>query len=310
MRKLSVVVPCFNEQETIPIFYKELRIVLAKIANDYQLLFVDDGSEDNTLKIMQLLSKEDPKVNYLSFSRNFGKEAAMLAGMRHCGGDLVVVMDVDLQDPPALLPRMIEAIEKEGYDSVAARRVNRKGEPPIRSLFARMFYALISKLTDVEIMVGSREYRMMTRQVRDSILELNEYHRFSKGIFGWVGYKTKWLEYQNIERVAGGTKYSFWKLFKFALEGIIAFSTVPLKIASVFGIFFSVIAFFIIIVIIIERLWLSNPVAGWASIMCVIVLTSGLQMLFLGIIGEYLARTHMETKARPKYFIKEKKIDK
>ncbi len=308
MEKLSVVVPCFNEQEAIPLFYKETTSVLQKIHCDYEILFVNDGSKDHSLQVIETLTARDSRVKYLSFSRNFGKEAAMLAGMKYATGNLVVIMDVDLQDPPALLPEMVEAIEKEGYDSVATRRVSRNGEPLLRSFFARIFYILIHKLSDADIVDGARDFRMMTRQMVDSILELNEYHRFSKGIFGWVGYETKWLDYENIERVAGETKWSFWKLLKYALEGIIAFSTLPLRVVSFFGLAFSGFAFLLLLVIVFRRMLFGDPVAGWASTMSVIILVSGLQMIFLGIMGEYLARTYMETKARPKYFVKKKNI--
>ena len=308
MEKLSVVVPCFNEQEAIPLFYRETTSVLQIIHCDYEILFVNDGSEDHSLQVIETLTAKDSRVKYLSFSRNFGKEAAMLAGMEYATGDLVVIMDVDLQDPPALLPEMVEAIEKEGYDSVATRRVSRNGEPLLRSFFARIFYILIHKLSDADIVDGARDYRMMTRQMVDSILELNEYHRFSKGIFGWVGYETKWLDYENIERVAGETKWSFWKLLKYALEGIIAFSTLPLRVVSFFGLAFSGFAFLLLLVIVFRRMLFGDSVAGWASTMSVIILVSGLQMIFLGIMGEYLARTYMETKARPKYFVKKKNI--
>lgn len=308
MGKLSVVVPCFNEQEAIPLFYQEATSVLQRIHCDYQIFFVNDGSRDRSLEVIEDLASKDPRVKYISFSRNFGKEAAMLAGMEYATGDLVVIMDVDLQDPPALLPEMIEAIEREGYDSVATRRVSRTGEPPVRSFFARVFYKLINKLSEADIVDGARDYRMMTRQMVNSILEMNEYHRFSKGIFGWVGYETKWIAYENIERVAGETKWSFWKLLKYALEGIIAFSTTPLRVVSVFGIVFSGFAFLLFVLIIFRRLLFGDPVAGWASTMSVIILVSGLQMIFLGIMGEYIARTYMETKARPKFFVKKKNI--
>lgn len=308
MSKLSVIVPCYNEEKAIPIFYKELMNVLHQLDHEFEILFVNDGSQDGTLQELKVLSERDPNVKYLSFSRNFGKESAMLAGMRHSTGDLVVIMDVDLQDPPALIPQMIEAIEKENYDSVATRRVTRKGEPFLRSLFARMFYKIINKMSNTDIVDGARDFRMMTRQMVNSILEINEYHRFSKGIFGWVGYNTKWLEYENIERVAGKTKWSFWKLFKYAIDGIVAFSTVPLRMASLFGVLFSFVAFAMLIFVVVRRLLFGDPVAGWASQVCIILFTGGLQMIFLGIIGEYLSRTYMEVKARPQYFIKEKKL--
>jgi glucosyltransferase len=306
LSKLSIIVPCFNEEKAIPIFYKELLSIIHTIKYDYQILFINDGSQDLTLQVLKLLSEEDPNVQYLSFSRNFGKEAAMLAGMRHSTGDLIVVMDVDLQDPPALIPQMMAAIETENFDSVATRRVSRKGEPCLRSLFAKVFYKLINKLSNTDIVDGARDYRMMTRQMVNSILAINEYHRFSKGIFGWVGYNTKWLEYQNVERVVGATKWSFWKLSKYAIEGIVAFSTAPLRFTSFFGMLFSLLAFGMLIFVILRRLLFGDPVAGWTSQVCIILLIGGLQMIFLGIIGEYLSRTYMEVKARPQYFIKEK----
>lgn len=308
MTKISIIVPCFNEEKAIPIFYKELINTLQTINYEYQILFINDGSQDLTLQTLKSLSADDSNVQYLSFSRNFGKEAAMLAGMRHSTGDLVVTMDVDLQDPPALIPQMVAAIENENFDSVATRRVSRKGEPRLRSLFAKMFYQLINKLSNTDIVDGARDYRMMTRQMVNSILELGEYHRFSKGIFGWVGYQTKWLEYQNIERIAGETKWSFWKLFKYAVEGIVAFTTVPLRVASFFGLLCSLIAFVMLIFIILRRLLFGDPVAGWTSQVCIFLITGGLQMIFLGIIGEYLSKTYMEVKARPQYFIKEKNL--
>lgn len=305
-KKLSVIVPCYNEEEAINVFYQEVLKVLTAIPGyEYEIIFINDGSKDKTLEIMKMLTKSDPSVKYISFTRNFGKEAALLAGLNHATGSLVVTMDVDLQDPPALLPTMVQVIDQEGYDSVATRRVSRQGEPPLRSFCARLFYKLINKLSDAQIMDGARDYRMMKRKMVDSILQLKEYHRFSKGIFGWVGYDTKWLEYQNIERIAGETKWSFWKLFKYAIGGIVAFSTIPLRLASFVGLVLSLMSLAFLIFIITRKLLIDDPVAGWASTVSIIVFIGGIQITFLGIIGEYLAKTYMEAKARPTYFVKE-----
>lgn len=308
MNRISIIVPCFNEERVIPLFYHEIYHVLAEINIQYEILFIDDGSTDNTLNVIKSFAESNQSVFYISFSRNFGKEAAVFAGMKHSVGDYIVIMDVDLQDPPSLLPSMLDIIVTQGFDCVATRRTNRIGETPIRSFFARLFYKLINKLSDTKIIDGARDYRMMTRQMVDSILELNEYHRFSKGIFGWVGFQTKFIDYQNIERVGGETKWSFWKLFIYAVDGILSFSTLPLRLASIFGVIFSMIALLLLIGIILRRLIFGDPVAGWASTISVIILIGGLQMVFLGIIGEYIARTYMETKSRPKYFIKNKNI--
>ena len=279
---------------------------------DFEYLFVNDGSKDNTLKIVKELAEKDDRVKYVSFSRNFGKEAAMYAGLKYADGDYITLMDADLQDPPALLPEMYRLIKEEGYDSVGTRRVTRKGEPPIRSFFARCFYKLINKMSKVEMVDGARDYRLMTRQVVDSITSLEEYNRYSKGLFSFVGYNTKWLEYENIERVAGETKWSFWKLFKYAIEGIVAFTTVPLSMASIFGILFCFLALVAIILIIIRTCCFGDPVAGWPSLVCIILMVSGVQLLCLGIMGQYLAKTYLETKKRPVYIVKEtnKKGDK
>ena len=307
MSLLSVIVPCYNEEESVALFYCELMKQSSYFAEkgvDIELLYIDDGSRDRTAEEVKKLRAQDERVHLLSFSRNFGKEAAMYAGLEHAAGDYVVLMDVDLQDPPALLPEMFSYVE-QGYDSVATRRVNRKGEPPIRSFCARMFYRLMKKISKTEMMDGARDYRMMTRQMVDAILSMQEYNRFTKGIFGWVGFETKWLEYENVERARGETKWSFWKLFLYSLDGITAFSTVPLLLASVVGVVFCVIAFLMILFIIVRKLIFGDPVSGWPSLVCIILMTSGVQFFCTGILGQYLAKTYMEVKRRPIYLIKE-----
>lgn len=308
MEKISIVVPCYNEEKTIPIFYKEMNKVIDKMKKlEFELIFVDDGSSDNTLKVCRELSREDKRVKYVSFSRNFGKEAGIYAGLSKSSGDYVTLMDVDLQDPPELLPKMYSLIKEEGYDSVGTRRVTRKGEPPIRSFFARCFYRLINKMSKTEMVDGARDYRLMTRQMVDSILEMKEYNRYSKGLFSFVGYNTKWIEYENRERVAGETKWSFWKLVIYALDGIIAFSTTPLWIAAIIGLLFCLISFVAILIIIIKTLVFGDPVGGWPSMVCVIFFVSGIQLFCIGIIGAYLSKTYLETKHRPIYIVKEEK---
>ena len=308
MSLLTVIVPCYNEEESVALFYNEL------IKNDpffrsknleLELLYIDDGSKDRTVEEVRKLREQDERVHLVSFSRNFGKEAAMFAGLQNANGDYVVMMDVDLQDPPALLPEMFAALE-EGYDSAATRRVTRKGEPPIRSFFARMFYRIMNKISQTEMMDGARDYRLMTRQMVNAILDMEEYNRFTKGIFGWVGFKTKWIEYENVERAAGETKWNFWKLFKYSLEGITAFSTAPLTLSSITGVFFCFLAFLMIIFIIVRRVVFGDPVAGWASMVCIILFTSGIQFLCTGILGQYMAKTYMEVKKRPIYLKNEK----
>lgn len=306
MEKISIIVPCYNEEEAMPIFYEEICKVAKKMKKvEFEFIFVNDGSKDHTLDVARELHKKDERVRYVSFSRNFGKEAGMYAGLEAARGDYVAIMDVDLQDPPALIEEMYETLKNEDYDCVASRRVSRKGEPPIRSFFARCYYKLINKISKTEIVDGARDFRLMTRQMVDSILELKEYNRYSKGIFSWVGYKTKWLEYENVERVAGTTKWSFWKLFLYSLESIVAFSTVPLSIAAVMGILFCLIAFILIIVIVVKTLTVGDPVAGWPSMVCIIFFVSGIQLFCLGIIGQYLAKTYLEVKNRPIYLVKE-----
>ena len=306
---ISVIVPCYNEEVSLPFFYKEIQKVISHLQERYpvefELLFVDDGSRDDTLSIIKSFASKDPKIKYLSFSRNFGKESAILAGLEHATGDYVALMDADLQDPPSLLTQMYETIKEGTYDCVGTKRVDRKGEPPIRSFFARCFYKLINKISKTSIVDGARDFRLMTRQMTDAILNMPEYNRFSKGIFGWVGFKTKWLEYTNVERVAGSTKWSFWSLFLYSLDGIVAFSTIPLSIASILGILFLFIALIFIIVIIVKTLIWGDPVAGYPSMMCVICLLGGLQLFSIGILGQYLSKTYLEVKHRPIYIIKE-----
>lgn len=309
MKKLSIVVPCYNEEEAIPYFYEEIDKVSKEMKNDFEFIFVNDGSKDKTIDIVKDLSKKDKRVKYIHFSRNFGKEAAMLAGLELSSGDYVTIMDADLQDPPSLLPEMVRLIEEEDYDCVGTRRVTRKGEPPIRSFFARMFYKIINKMSKVEMVDGARDFRLMTRQMVDSILSLKEYNRYSKGLFSFVGYKTKWLEYENVQRVAGSTKWSFWKLLIYAFEGIIAFSTTPLMIAALVGIIFFIVSFIMIIVIIVRTLTFGDPVSGWPSLVCIIFFVSGVQLFCLGIIGAYLSKTYLETKNRPIYIVKETEKD-
>lgn len=312
MKKLlSIIVPCYNEKEALPIFYKEI----TKIANkmnylDFEFIFIDDGSIDKTLDILKKLNKKDKRVKYISFSRNFGKEAAMYAGLEKSKGIYVTLMDADLQDPPPLLEKMYKIITEEEYDCVGTRRVNRIGEPPIRSFFARMFYKLINKMSKIEMVDGARDYRLMKRKMVNAIINMKEYNRYSKGLFSFVGFKTKWLEYENIERVAGETKWSFWKLLIYAIEGITAFSTVPLVMSAIVGVIFCLISFIMIIIIITKTLIYGDPVAGWPSLVCIILMISGIQLFCMGIIGEYLAKTYLETKNRPIYIIGEDSDEK
>ena len=310
MDKISVVVPCYNEEEALPVYYKEMCRVMDEMKDVvFELIFVDDGSKDGTLNEMKRLSQKDSKVRYISFSRNFGKEAAILAGLDASTGDLVTLMDVDLQDPPSLLKKMYDIIKKERYDCVATRRKNRKGEPPVRSFFARMFYKIINKMSDVEMVDGARDYRLMSRKVVDSIISMREYNRYSKGLFTFVGFKTKWISYENIERVAGKTKWSFWKLFKYALEGITAFSTAPLIFSSIIGLLFCLVAFLLIILIIVRTLVFGDPTSGWPSMVCIIFFVSGVQLFSLGIIGQYMSKSYLEIKHRPIYIIRETEKD-
>ena len=304
--KISVIVPCYNEEEALPYFYEEIKKIEKEMKDlDFEYIFIEDGSKDKTLQILRDFSKKDKKVKYLSLSRNFGKEASMYAGLKYSKGDYVTIMDADLQDPPSLLPEMYRYIKEDGYDQVATRRANRKGEPIIRSFFAKMFYKIINKMSKVEMVDGARDFRLMKREVVDSILSLSEYNRYSKGLFSFVGFNTKWLEYNNIERVAGKTKWSFWKLFKYAIEGITAFSTVPLAFASFLGVLMCLLALIFIVVIIVKTIIYGDPVGGWPSLSCIVLFTSGIQLLCIGIIGQYLSKTYLESKNRPIYIIKE-----
>ena len=303
---VSLIVPCYNEEQSLPLFWVQTRTVMQKMNYlDFEVIFVDDGSRDKTLEVLRAMAKEDSRVKYLSFSRNFGKEAAMFAGLEHARGDYAAVMDADLQDPPALLEEMYRAVTEEGYDSAATRRVTRKGEPAIRSFFARMFYRIINKMADVEIVDGARDFRLMNRKFLNALLELKERNRFSKGLFGWVGFKTKWLEFENVERVAGETKWSFWKLLLYSLQGIVGFSTVPLAIASVLGILLCFVSFLMVIYIIVKTLLFGDPVSGWPSLACMVMFMGGIQLLCMGILGQYLAKTYLETKHRPIYILAE-----
>ena len=309
MAKISIIVSCYNEEKAIPLFYDETEKIIKDFKNtEFEYIFVNDGSIDNTLNVIKGLRNKDKKVKYVSFSRNFGKEAAIYAGLEHATGDLVTLMDADLQDPPHLLKDMYKAITDEGYDAVGTRRVSRKGEPIIRSFFARIFYKLINKISKIQMVDGARDYVLMTRPVVDAILSLKEYNRFSKGLFNFVGFKTKWIEFENVERVAGETKWSFWKLFGYALEGFTAFSTAPLTFASFIGILFCIISFLLILAIIIKTIILGDPTSGWPSLVCIIFMVSGIQLFSLGIIGQYLSKTYLEVKKRPIYIVKEKEV--
>lgn len=306
---LSLVVPCFNEEKSIILFFDEIYNVLNELDMDWEIIFVNDGSRENTLAIIKDLSNKFKSIKYISFSRNFGKEAALYAGLNKSKGDYVVVIDVDLQDPPSLLPEMLNIIKTEDYDIVATRRVSRKGEPFIRSIFARLFYKFINSFSEIHLVDGARDYRLMTRQVIDSILELDEYNRFSKGLFEWVGFKTKWIEYENIERAVGETSWSFWSLFRYSIDAIVSFSTIPLSISTFFGIVFSLMSFILIIIIVIKNIFFNNPVPGWPSTICIILLIGGIQLFSIGILGKYLEKTYIETKNRPIFIIKETNID-
>lgn len=309
MELISIVVPCYNEQESLPLFYDEITKVTGEMCKtnelSFEYIFVDDGSKDNTLEQLRELSAKDVRVRYISFSRNFGKEAGMYAGLQNAKGDYVVVMDADLQHPPKFIPQMYEYVKLGEYDCASTRRVSRKGEPKLLSFFSRQFYKVMNKISQTEIVDGAQDYRFMTRQMVDAILQMQEYNRFSKGIFSWVGFRTKYIEYENVERVAGTTKWSFWKLFKYSLEGIFAFSTAPLAIASFFGIFFCIVAFVTAIVFLVKALIWGDPVAGFPTIICSIFFIGGLQLFCTGILGQYLSKTYMECKKRPVYLVKE-----
>lgn len=307
MKKLSIVIPCYNEEETIGPFLREMKKVEEQLSSQliFDYLFINDGSKDKTLKVLREVAIEIPNVHYISFSRNFGKEAALLAGLEESDGDYVTVMDVDLQDPPEILIEMYQKIQ-EGYDVVGSRRSDRKGEPVIRSFFSKLFYKLINLVSDTEMVDGARDFRLMTRQVVDSILELGEVNRFSKGLFSWVGYDVTYISFENRDRVAGETSWNFFSLFKYSLEGFINFSNAPLELATWSGIFSFIMAIIGIVFIIIRKLAIGDPVSGWASTICVILLLGGLQLLALGIIGKYIAKIFLETKKRPIYIVKER----
>ena len=306
---ISIIVPCYNEEEALPIFYQECSAVLSSMNEAYELLFVNDGSKDGTLSILKELSETDACVRYLSFSRNFGKESAMFAGFCNAKGDYVAVMDADMQDPPSLLPQMLEILRTGEYDSVATRRVDRAGEPPLRSWFARQFYKLINRISDADIVDGARDFRLMRREMVEAILSMSEYNRFSKGIFGWVGFRTYWLPYENVERVAGQTKWSFWKLFKYAVDGIINFSQTPLSAMFWFGMGMVAVSILVLIFLVVRRAVFGDPVAGWASTICVIIFIGGMQTFFLGVMGQDIAKTYMETKHRPHYIVSETNVE-
>lgn len=305
-RTVSLIVPCYNEEAALPFFYEAVSQVTDRLPDyEFSFIFVNDGSKDGTLQILRELAKKDKRVQYLSFSRNFGKEAAMYAGFCNATGDYVAVMDADMQDPPSLLPEMIEILEKEEYDSVATRRVTRDGEPPIRSFFARMFYKVINRISEADIVDGARDFRLMKREMVDAIVSMCEYNRFSKGIFGWIGFRTKWLPFKNVERVAGETKWNFWKLFKYSIDGIVNFSQAPLSFASMTGLLFTVVAFLMVIFVFVRKLIFGDPVAGWASTICIVLFIGGVQLLCMGIMGQYLAKTYLEVKRRPHYIVAE-----
>lgn len=302
--KVSLIIPCYNEEEALLPLYEELVKVTGSLENyDFEFLFVDDGSKDKTLEVLKEFAKKDDKVKYISFSRNFGKEAAMYAGFCNAGGDYVAVMDADMQDPPSLLPKMLEILESGEYDSVATRRVTRKGEPPVRSFFAKMFYKIIRKISDSDVVDGARDFRLMKREMVDAIVSMCESNRFSKGIFGWVGFKTFWLPYENVERVAGKTKWNFFGLLKYSVDGIVGFSSTPLKIASFSGFLFTFLSLVMLIVVFVRALAFGDPVAGWPSTICIILFIGGIQLFSLGIIGQYIAKIYTETKKRPHYIV-------
>ena len=312
---LSIVVPCYNEETTIPKFYQRISAIIEEMTSQfpsvrYEILLIDDGSKDKTADVMKEYHKKDKKVRYVIFSRNFGKEAAIYAGLSKAKGDYVVTMDVDLQDPPELIPDMLACLKTGEYDTVATRRVSRKGEPKIRSFCARMFYKIMNRISETEVVDGARDYRMMTRQVVNSVLDIGEYNRFTKGIYGWVGYRTKWLEFEHMERVAGETKWSFWKLCLYAVDGITAYSTVPLAFATFMGILISFIAVLAIIFIVVKKLIFGDPTSGWPSMVCIILFLGGIQLFAIGIIGQYLAKTYLETKKRPIYIAREESAEK
>lgn len=306
MQKITVIVPCLNEEEALPIYYKEMNQIMKQMKDvDIELLFIDDGSTDLTLSLLKDFHEMDSRCHYLSFSRNFGKEAAIYAGLQNADGDYIAIMDVDLQDPPTLLPKMYQILKEEGYDSVATKRSTRSGEPKIRSFLSDSFYKVINRISKTEIVNGARDYRLMKRQMVDAVLSMSEYNRFSKGIFEWVGFRTKWLEFENHERSAGETKWSMKKLFCYSLEGITGFSVAPLSLASIMGLLFCILSFLMIGVIILRTLLFGDPVSGWPSLACIIFFVGGIQLLCIGIVGQYLSKTYLETKHRPLYILKD-----
>ncbi len=314
MSMLSVIVPCYNEQEAIPIFYEAIAETASKMQEtqkdlEFEFLFIDDGSKDDTLDRIKELRAKDRRVRFVSFSRNFGKEAGLYAGLKNARGDYVVTMDADMQDPPSLLPEMYKAVTEEGYDSAATRRVTRRGEPVIRSFFARGFYCIINRMSSADIVDGARDYRIMTRRMIDAIVGMKEYNRFTKGIYGWIGFNTKWIEFENVERIAGETKWSFWKLFGYALEGIIGFSTAPLSLATWFGMMMALVSFLGIIFIIVKKIVYGDPTSGWSSMVCIMLLIAGIQLFCIGVMGQYLAKTYLETKQRPIYIARQTSDD-
>lgn len=307
MSKISLIIPCYNEAEALIPFMRAMDELIASLPDDcFELIFVDDGSNDETLHILQRLASENHFINYLSFSRNFGKESAMLAGLREANGEYIAIMDADLQDPPSLLPEMLKAIREEGFDCAGTRRVSRKGEPPIRSFFARAFYRAINMVSATKLVDGARDFKLMKRSVVDALLSIPEYHRFSKGLYEWVGFKTKWIEFENVERVAGETKWSFWKLFKYSMEGIAGFTTTPLSLASLLGVFLMLASLLSIVFLCVRQLYWHESVSGWTSMACIVIFFSGVQLLSLGIIGLYLAKAYMEIKRRPHFIIRER----
>ncbi len=311
MKKISIVVPCYNEEESLHYFYEEMQKIVKQMQKKakFEFVFVNDGSKDKTLEILRELAKKDKSVRYISFSRNFGKEAGILAGLKATTGDYIATMDADLQDPPSLLLEMFDTLQEGEYDCCAAKQTSRIGYSPLRKFFTKCFYKIINKLSNIEMVDGARDFRLFTRQMLDSILELEEYNRYSKGIFSFVGYNTKWIEFENQERVAGTTKWNFWKLFVYAIEGIISFSTSPLLISAFIGVLFCLIAFIMVIVIIVKTLVFGDPVSGWPSLACIVLFVSGIQLFCLGIMGLYLSKTYLETKKRPVYIVKETEKD-
>ena len=309
MKKISVIVPCYNEEETVNLFYQEINKTINSLNNyKFELIFVNDGSSDNTYNIIKSLASEDKNVKYINFSKNFGKEAAMYAGLELSSGDLVTIMDADLQDPPSLLPQMIDYINNEGYDCVATKSTSRNGYSFLRKTFTRWFYKIIAKISKTQMVEGARDYRLMTRQMVDAIIKMKEYNRYSKGLFSFVGFNTKWIEFENQERVAGTTKWNFWKLFSYAIDGIVGFSTAPLIISSIIGVLFCLISFILIIFIIVKTLIFGDPTSGWPSLACIIFFVSGVQLFCIGIIGQYLSKVYLEVKNRPIYIIKDTNI--